>query len=545
MTTRFTPDGFYRTGDKAQITPEGNLRILGRVREQINRCGEKIMPSEVESELMKIPAVIRCAVVGIPDTLLGSAVCALIEAEPEVTKQEVRQAFQQNGVSGHLFPDYVFPVKQWPVTTVKKLDRDKLTALAVQMVKGSQGFHLHEIPMSYLISRDAQGELAGVSCHAYVEFAVAPLDPVRLEKAWKKLFALHPVMRCSVRQDGTAVEEADRDDGTVMAIDLSSLSEDEAENEILTYRRHIVRRKLHISKGQSMSLLLLRKAETDVLMFDIDLTVCDVVSFHLLLNELGICYTAFGSHLAFPEQEDSVPEAVSDSRTEMPVRYYPEPAQLPERIPASEITRADYETHEAYLPAEIWQEICSYLSRQGMDVFSYLNACFAMCMTAHGNHNHYFKSPVFPRQKQGSIGDFTRLLFVRFRQPDAENQMQAFRMMYDEIHAQITADRNALPQSDLAEMRKFPAPEPFRGDIVFSTTPEVSLLESAFDGHLPALRFVTSQTPRVALDMQVYRYRGGLYVNTVAPCGLFENELIEQIMSEFCTALKTFGGIVS
>ncbi|MEI3516219.1 MAG: hypothetical protein V8R50_02455 [Clostridia bacterium] len=52
----FTEDGFYRTGDKGRIDPDtGRLQILGRIREQINRLGEKIMPSELEEYLLDHP----------------------------------------------------------------------------------------------------------------------------------------------------------------------------------------------------------------------------------------------------------------------------------------------------------------------------------------------------------------------------------------------------------------------------------------------------------------------------------------------------------
>ena len=53
----FTDDLFYCTGDEAVLVKNGRIRILGRVVELINRCGEKITPSEVEEMLMKIDTV--------------------------------------------------------------------------------------------------------------------------------------------------------------------------------------------------------------------------------------------------------------------------------------------------------------------------------------------------------------------------------------------------------------------------------------------------------------------------------------------------------
>src|SRR5262249_23179777 len=48
----FTPDGFYRTGDLVRLTASGNLIVQGRIKDQINRGGEKIGAEEIESHLL-------------------------------------------------------------------------------------------------------------------------------------------------------------------------------------------------------------------------------------------------------------------------------------------------------------------------------------------------------------------------------------------------------------------------------------------------------------------------------------------------------------
>lgn len=49
---------------------DGNLKVVGRVKEQINRAGEKIMPSELEELIIKHPDIMDCAVIGIEDEML-------------------------------------------------------------------------------------------------------------------------------------------------------------------------------------------------------------------------------------------------------------------------------------------------------------------------------------------------------------------------------------------------------------------------------------------------------------------------------------------
>lgn len=74
----FTADGWYRTGDLATIDASGFLRITGRVKDVINRGGEKIPVAEIEQLLHEHPAVTDVAVVAMPDERLGERACAFV-----------------------------------------------------------------------------------------------------------------------------------------------------------------------------------------------------------------------------------------------------------------------------------------------------------------------------------------------------------------------------------------------------------------------------------------------------------------------------------
>src|SRR5207253_1308648 len=63
----FLPDGWFRSGDLGMIDTDGNLRIVGRLKEMINRGGKKFFPREIEEILYTHPQVLYAAIVGIPD----------------------------------------------------------------------------------------------------------------------------------------------------------------------------------------------------------------------------------------------------------------------------------------------------------------------------------------------------------------------------------------------------------------------------------------------------------------------------------------------
>ena len=71
-------DGWLRTGDLGSLSPLGDLTIRGRIKELINRGGEKISPERVEGVLAGHPDVLEVAVFGVPDKLYGETVAAVI-----------------------------------------------------------------------------------------------------------------------------------------------------------------------------------------------------------------------------------------------------------------------------------------------------------------------------------------------------------------------------------------------------------------------------------------------------------------------------------
>jgi acyl-CoA synthetase (AMP-forming)/AMP-acid ligase II len=73
-------DGWYRTGDVGHLDDEGFLRITDRSKEMIKVRGFQVAPAEIEAVLLGHPAVLDCAVFGVPDPADGEAVVAAVVA---------------------------------------------------------------------------------------------------------------------------------------------------------------------------------------------------------------------------------------------------------------------------------------------------------------------------------------------------------------------------------------------------------------------------------------------------------------------------------
>jgi oxalate---CoA ligase len=76
-------DGWFRTGDSGWLSADGYLTLEGRIKELINRGGEKISPHEVEEALLAHPAVSETVVYSVADEKYGERVAAAVVASGE------------------------------------------------------------------------------------------------------------------------------------------------------------------------------------------------------------------------------------------------------------------------------------------------------------------------------------------------------------------------------------------------------------------------------------------------------------------------------
>ncbi|SDP94236.1 2,3-dihydroxybenzoate-AMP ligase [Lentzea jiangxiensis] len=125
----FTSSGFFRTGDLARINADGELDVLGRIKDIVNRGGNKVPVEEVEHYLLTYPGVIDAAVFGVPDAVLGERTHAHVvmnteRPEPGAIKRHLRA----RGLATYKIPDRVVFAAQLPRTPVGKLDRRALAA---------------------------------------------------------------------------------------------------------------------------------------------------------------------------------------------------------------------------------------------------------------------------------------------------------------------------------------------------------------------------------------------------------------------------------
>jgi 3-phosphoshikimate 1-carboxyvinyltransferase len=122
-----TADGWYRTGDLATIDSDGFLRLTGRVKDIINRGGEKVPVAEIEQLLHEHPAVSEVAIVAMPDERLGERACAFVVRAPDYAGDfglaEVREHLDAQEMSKHYWPERVEVIEEMPRTPSGKIQK--------------------------------------------------------------------------------------------------------------------------------------------------------------------------------------------------------------------------------------------------------------------------------------------------------------------------------------------------------------------------------------------------------------------------------------
>jgi long-chain acyl-CoA synthetase len=121
-----TRDGFFRSGDIGTMDEGGWLRIVDRKKDMILVSGFHVIPNEVEDVIARMPGVLECAAVGVPDARAGEAVkVVVVKQDPGVTERDVR-AFCEANLSGYKRPKLVEFRSALPRTPVGKILRREL-----------------------------------------------------------------------------------------------------------------------------------------------------------------------------------------------------------------------------------------------------------------------------------------------------------------------------------------------------------------------------------------------------------------------------------
>lgn len=123
-------NGWFRTGDQGSIDAEGYVFLQGRIKELINRGGEKITPLEIDEVLLRHPKVAEAVAVGVPHEIYGEEVEAVVALHPgQTATAEELIAFTKTHLANFKAPKAIRFVPEIPRGATGKIQRRRLLEL--------------------------------------------------------------------------------------------------------------------------------------------------------------------------------------------------------------------------------------------------------------------------------------------------------------------------------------------------------------------------------------------------------------------------------
>ncbi len=114
--------GWFRTGDEGYLDEEGYLFLTGRMKEMINRAGEKIPPRRIDEVLLKHPAVAEAVAFAVPHPVLGEEVAAAIVLR-QAESEAVLLRYCREHLAAFECPKKLHIVERIPRTATGKIQR--------------------------------------------------------------------------------------------------------------------------------------------------------------------------------------------------------------------------------------------------------------------------------------------------------------------------------------------------------------------------------------------------------------------------------------
>ena len=124
-------NGWFRTGDQGMLDDDNYLTLTGRLKELINRGGEKISPIEVDATLLEHPAVAEAVCFAVPDDKYGECVQAAVVLSAECEQQDI-QDFCRDHLANFKVPDTIYFADKLPRTATGKIQRRHVAAAFIK-----------------------------------------------------------------------------------------------------------------------------------------------------------------------------------------------------------------------------------------------------------------------------------------------------------------------------------------------------------------------------------------------------------------------------
>lgn len=280
------------------------------------------------------------------------------------------------------------------------------------------------IPMSslqcaYMIERERGLKTTGTPCHVYMEFDTVSINETHLRKAWETLYVRHPMMRAKAEMCGLLkIEELnDREAERTIKIWEEDIFIKENMREILSHE------KLDIRNGINCRLHLIKRHQKIVrLAFDLDLTMCDVLSFLIILRDLGEFYRYFKRGIIREYHSNEIEEEVLLSENRKSDKVYWEQRlrnsdiAFPLKVKGSieELVKTKYISINRKMDKKVLDRLTLKLKISTEEILLIVFSYTVLKYTKKEQVLINFPFSNRTKERQNRVGDYTKSIIYRF-----------------------------------------------------------------------------------------------------------------------------------
>ncbi|WP_167147376.1 non-ribosomal peptide synthetase [Actinomyces sp. ZJ308] len=417
--------------------------------------------------------------------------------------------------------------------------------------RDAEPFDMTDVQYAYWIGRGRRQQLGGVGCHGYVEIKAGSLDVSRLEASWETVLRAHPMLRACYTSDGKQYVLPEPREAAVTVHDLSGLDEPARQAALLELRDNLSHRLLDIDNGQvcCLQVSLLEQGRA-IIHFDIDLLVCDVQSFQIILRDLAHHYLtgepprvdpawSFAAYIEDRARSDA--DDVEHDR-----RYWRSRLQeltgaprLPMRQSPEMVVDPRFTRRRHTFDRQSWQDLRTLCENHATTPAMVLLTAYARTIAAWSEDRRFLISvPLFNRDSDPAIenvvADFTTLTLTQVDHSRRRRFADDLRAIQDSFYEDVSHSAYSAVKvlRDLRTQRG----EQVLAPVVFSCNLGSPLVDEEFVEAFGEIGYMISQTPQVWIDMQVFNTIDGFTliwdaVEQIFPTGLLD-EMFDRLVRE-------------
>lgn len=444
--------------------------------------------------------------------------------------------------------------------TVKALSRliqDKRDKEANLILNADTGIHkdsndpfpLTEVQTAYLLGRDTQFELGGVSTHGYVEIRTS-LDIERLDRSLGKLVRRHPMLRSVIMNNGSQKILDDIPEYRIAVEDISSMERAAQEKRLSQERERMSNRIFDTEQWPLFEFKAIKTAEdTHYLYIGIDMLIADASSMQVMVEELmyyyhhqdgdlpELTYTFRDYILDYQQLKMSESYSVDKNYWLGKLNDFPQAPSLPLKINPSEIKRAHNKRKNFFLDSIKWNRLKRTAQKENLTIPALLCTAYAEILAYWSNQPHMavnltvFNRYPFHEEVNKLIGDFTSVLVLDLHLKEEMNlldqakevQGTLFDALEHRLYDGIEFVRDIARQNQMGMKAVMP--------VVFTC----SLLGEKRAGFelLGSIENSLTQTSQVFLDNQIVETTEGAYIYWDYVEELFSENVITEMFEQY------------